>query len=225
MHRIQIDKAVTNLTVAVAAAEVRIAAADDSLQNQALEVAKRTAREGLRGGETRRTAVRQLLRAGGFRPSGRNKPAQEYLLRSATQDGALPQIWNVVDLINVVSLDAGLPISLLAANRTSANLRIRYGGPDESFVFNAAGQTLKLAGLICLCQDDGAATEPLGTPVKDSMRGKVVESDTHVLACLYAPKSVVEMEEAADWARRLGQGFVDWCGAEAFESCVVTSTS
>src|SRR5262245_16648493 len=32
--------------------------------------------------EARRTAVRDLLRRGGFKPSGRNKPASEYLVQA-----------------------------------------------------------------------------------------------------------------------------------------------
>src|SRR5687768_15672382 len=52
---------------------------------------------GMAGGEPRREAVRKMLRAGGFKPAGRNKPAQEYLLRTVTENGSLPSILNAVD--------------------------------------------------------------------------------------------------------------------------------
>src|SRR5881392_2583557 len=58
-----------------------------------------------------RTAVRDLLRKGGFKPTGRSKPASEYLLR-AVGDGTLSSINLAVDVCNVVSLHSGLPIDL-----------------------------------------------------------------------------------------------------------------
>src|SRR3712207_7695492 len=44
-----------------------------------------------------------LLRNGGFRPSGRNKPASEYLAQAA-REGRFPRINNLVDVNNLVSL-------------------------------------------------------------------------------------------------------------------------
>jgi DNA/RNA-binding domain of Phe-tRNA-synthetase-like protein len=175
------------------------------------------ARENADAGEPRRQAVRQLLRYGGFKPSGRSKPAQEYLLRSAVQDGALPAISNVVDAINAVSLASGLPISLISLDRCGRELTVRYGRDGERYVFNRAGQELDVKGLLCLCAAAGAAPEgePVGSPVKDSMRAKVDETDRHLLACVYAPRSAVSAAELRDWSQRLADGFRVWCSAEA----------
>src|SRR5207248_8363260 len=63
-----------------------------------------------RSDETVREAVRQLLRHGGFKPTGRSKPASEYLLK-AVAEGRLASINLAVDACNVVSLHSGLPIS------------------------------------------------------------------------------------------------------------------
>src|SRR5881394_2170050 len=57
-----------------------------------------------------REAVRSLLRHGGFKPTGRSKPASEYLLK-AVREGLLSSINLAVDACNVVSLHSGLPIS------------------------------------------------------------------------------------------------------------------
>src|SRR5688572_4923349 len=57
-----------------------------------------------------REAVRALLRHGGFKPTGRSKPASEYLLK-AVREGLLSSINLAVDVCNVVSLHSGLPIS------------------------------------------------------------------------------------------------------------------
>src|SRR5262245_38786006 len=59
-----------------------------------------------------REAVRDLLRHGGFKPTGRSKPASEYLLK-AVRDGLLTSINLAVDACNVVSLHSGLPISVV----------------------------------------------------------------------------------------------------------------
>jgi DNA/RNA-binding domain of Phe-tRNA-synthetase-like protein len=199
---------------------IRLEAATEALIEYAREVALRTQSDGLRGGESRRNAVRQLLRAGGYRPAGRNKPAQEYLLRTVTDQGSLPSILNAVDLINAVSLDSGLPISLVSLSRVGAHVTWRYGRPGESYTFNHAGQDLDLQGLICLC---GASDDALGTPVKDSLAGKVTEQDERVIACIYAPRSEVSTAELSRWVDQLGRGFVDWCGAREFFGGLVPS--
>src|SRR3954452_19900960 len=70
-----------------------------------------------------RELVRDLLRKGGFKPTGRSKPASEYLLK-ASRDGTLGGINLAVDVCNVVSLHSGLPISVVDLARTTAPLRV-----------------------------------------------------------------------------------------------------
>src|SRR5688572_16470212 len=66
----------------------------------------------LRSDDGVREALRRLLRHGGFKPTGRSKPASEYLLRAAGE-GKLTSINLAVDACNVVSLHSGLPISVV----------------------------------------------------------------------------------------------------------------
>src|SRR6476469_3119045 len=66
----------------------------------------------LRSDDAVRTAVRDLLRHGGYKPTGRGKPASEYLIR-AVGEGALSSINAAVDCCNAVSLHSGLPISVV----------------------------------------------------------------------------------------------------------------
>src|SRR5262245_24541384 len=70
-----------------------------------------------------REAVRALLRHGGFKPTGRSKPASEYLLRAA-RDGALAPINPAVDVCNAVSLHSGLPVSVVDLGRAGPPLRV-----------------------------------------------------------------------------------------------------
>src|SRR5687767_3750023 len=62
--------------------------------------------------EALRSAVRDMLRHGGYKPTGRGKPASEYLVRTAEEDG-IRSINLPVDACNVVSLHSGFPISVV----------------------------------------------------------------------------------------------------------------
>ena len=109
----------------------------------------------------RRQAVRRMLRAGGFKPSGRNKPAQEYLLRTAAEAGQWPVILNAVDVLNVVSLRSGLPISLVALARAGTDAAaFATANRARQFVFNQSGQELDVEGLLSICRDEGSRTIP-----------------------------------------------------------------
>src|SRR5687768_13246012 len=70
----------------------------------------------LRSDDAVREAVRDLFRHGGFKPTGRSKPASEYLIR-AVEEGKLSSINAAVDVCNVVSLHSGLPISVVDLDR------------------------------------------------------------------------------------------------------------
>lgn len=131
-------------------------------------------------------AVRNLLKSGGFKPSGRNKPASEYLAQAA-REGRFPIINNLVDINNYISLQTGLPISLLDLTSIGDQLLLRFGREGERYVFNSGGQEIELKGLICAC--NGGTDAPLGNAVKDSMVGKIKEHTTDVAAIIYAPNS------------------------------------
>lgn len=230
MIRFSISENVQELALGfVQATGLTIGESRPPLRDAVCQAVRRVSDGGMAGGEPRREAIRRMLRAGGFKPAGRNKPAQEYLLRTATESQSLPAIFNAVDLLNMISLESGLPISLLALQRfrdqpdppgdssSGTGAIVRYGHKDEKFVFNRAGQELELDGLICVCAGTSDASVPLGTPIKDSMAGKINELDQDVVAWLYAPRSAIDLEELTSWCNALGRGFVEHCGAAAFE--------
>ena len=224
MFNFEVDSHVRDLTVGLVEAQgVTIGAASEQLRAACTDVVQKVREQGMAGGEPRREAVRQMIRAGGFKPSGRNKPAQEYLLRTATETNELPSILNVVDWINAVSLGSGLPISLLSAMNIGPRVLIRYGKPGETFVFNRSGQELGLEGLICICAATDAASISLGTPIKDSMLGKVTEPDTDTFSFVYAPSSVVTNDEMMRWCDELARGFKQFCGASGVETRMITT--
>jgi len=160
-------------------------------------------------------AVRNLLKTGGFKPSGRNKPASEYLAQAA-REGRFPIINNLVDINNYVSLTTGLPISLLDSEAIGSKLLLRYGREGERYVFNAGGQDIDIAGLMCACS--GETDTPLGNPVKDSMTGKIKEHTRNVVGVIYAPSS----GELAQVAKEQLEVFAELLRTEGKASSVET---
>ena len=144
--------------------------------------------------EATRAAIRNVLRKGGYKPTGRGKPASEFLLGAALEAG-LPRINNLVDINNIASLEHAHPISILDLDRTGPELAVRFGRADESYVFNSAGQSMDIAGLPVVCR--GADREACGNAVKDSMLTKVHECSTRVLAVVYGTRELhVDLLEA-----------------------------
>jgi DNA/RNA-binding domain of Phe-tRNA-synthetase-like protein len=144
-------------------------------------------------------AVRAMLRHAGYRPSGRGKPSSEYL-RGAAQEGGLPAINLAVDLGNAVSLHSGLPVSVVDLGRLAPPLRVRVADDDAAYVFNPAGQEIRLRGLPCLHD----AVGPCANAVKDAQRTKTDASTTAVLCILWGARAVADRGRAASaWHRAL----------------------
>ena len=121
--------------------------------------------------EAARKGSRDMLRNGVYKPTGRGKPASEYLARAANE-GNFPRINGPVDANNLVSLKHCVPISVwdLDLART-AELEFRLGVDGERYVFNAAGQELDLHDLVCGCgllPGQEPPSLPMVTPIKDS---------------------------------------------------------
>ncbi len=156
----------------------------------------------LRSDEGVREAVRALLRQGGFKPTGRSKPASEYLLRAAGE-GKLSSINLAVDVCNVVSLHSGLPISVIDLGRARLPLRVGVASEGTSYVFNASGQTIDLAGLLCLFDADGACANA----VKDAQRTKTGPETTRTLSLVWGTKALPgRSERAVRWYQALLEG-------------------
>ena len=152
-----------------------------------------------RSDETVREAVRQLLRHGGFKPTGRSKPASEYLLK-AVAEGRLASINLAVDACNVVSLHSGLPISVVDLDRTRGALRVDIAPPGAKYVFNPAGQEIDLGGLVCLFDEEG----PCGSAVKDSQRTKTGPDTRRTLSLIWGTVALPgRAGRAAAWYREL----------------------
>ena len=143
----------------------------DDAQRRALEASAQLALGEL-GASPERAALQQaaraLLRHGGYKPSGRGKPASEHLA-SVRERGPLSPINALVDVVNLASLYGALPLSALDADKLTAPLRVALGDQAHRDVpFNPSGQTIDMRQLLALHDAQG----PTGTPVKDAQRSK-----------------------------------------------------
>jgi DNA/RNA-binding domain of Phe-tRNA-synthetase-like protein len=153
----------------------------------------------LRSDDAVREAVRALLRHGGFKPTGRSKPASEYLLK-AVRDGLLTSINVAVDVCNVVSLHSGLPISVVDLDRARGPFRVGVAPAGSSYVFNASGQSIDLGGLLCLFDAEG----PCANAVKDAQRTKTTAETRRTLSLVWGTTALPgRAARTAAWYRSL----------------------
>lgn len=146
-----------------------------------------------------RTAVRDLLRHAGYKPTGRGKPASEYLVR-AVGDGALSSINAVVDACNVASLHSGLPISVVDLDRAEGPLKVGVAPEGTSYVFNASGQVIDVSKLLCLLDAQGACANA----VKDSQRTKTSSHTTRTLSVIWGTKALPgRTRVTVEWYQKL----------------------
>lgn len=141
-----------------------------------------------------RGAIRELLRQGGFKPTGRSKPASEYLLKAVAEGWLSPTsgINPAVDVCNAVSLHSGLPISVVDAELGPGPWRLGLCPVGTSYVFNPSGQVLDLGGLLALHDGEG----PCGSPVKDSQRTKTHGGTRETLTVIWGTRALPGRSEA-----------------------------
>lgn len=149
--------------------------------------------------ESVRTGVRDLLRHGGYKPTGRGKPASEYL-RGASMEGRLGSINAAVDLCNVVSLHSQFPISLVDVAKLEEPLGIGLPDKGTSYIFNASGQEIDIGGLISLRDAAGWCANG----VKDSQRTKTTQSTQRTLTVIWGTRDHADrLSQATRWYHEL----------------------
>lgn len=149
--------------------------------------------------DERRKAVRDILRNGAYKPSGRGKPASEYLVRTLVENQGLPEINPIVDIFNFLSARFQLPISVWDVDKCPSDVfEFDLGGADDSYQFNASGHEIRLADLV-VGYASGEKRAPVVSPVKDAHIVKVTEQTEQIAAVVYMPESVVSdnTEDAA----------------------------
>lgn len=152
-----------------------------------------------RRSEEIRTAVRDLLRLGGYKPTGRGKPSSEYLVRAASE-GALAAINPIADACNAVSLHSGLPISVVDLEVAKPPFRIAVARAGLRYVFNPSGQEIDLEGLLCLEDAEG----PCANAVKDAQRTKTSARTRRTLSIVWGSRALGDLAaRTTAWYREI----------------------
>jgi DNA/RNA-binding domain of Phe-tRNA-synthetase-like protein len=161
------------------------------LINQTLGIIR--SNEYIKGFDTARKLVRDMLRWGGFKPTGRNKPASEYIINNAVEN-RFPFILNAVDLNNLISLKYFLPVSTVDASVTSGDFILKEGSEGQDYIFNPSGQLIDLEGLITVFDRD----IPIANPVKDSQKTKISKDTTDIAIFVYSSLLLYNEDQFSD---------------------------
>ncbi len=152
------------------------------------------------------SAVRRMFRAWGVDPA-RYRPSSEALLRRVVQGKGLYRVSNVVDIINLGSIETGWPYGTYDTARISPPIAFRLGAPGETY--EGIGRHLwHLEGRPVLADAQG----PFGSPVSDSTRTMITDATRTVLTVVFAPAGspTPAIQHALD---RLGRRLAQFAGA------------
>lgn len=124
-------------------------------------------------------ATRQAYKALGKDPS-RYRPSAEALLRRIVNGKGLYQVNNVVDALNLVSVQSGFSIGGYDFDKIKGNIQLGRGAEKEPYEAIGRG-VLNIEGLPLLRDELGA----FGSPTSDSTRTMVTAETTHFLAVIF----------------------------------------
>ncbi len=138
--------------------------------------------------------VSSLLKTFGFHPSGRSRPASEFLFKDLQNRGGFNFINNAVDINNHISLMTHLPISVIDLDKSGMDLCLRVGFDDEAYVFNREGHELSLKKLLVIARQGGDRAA-IGSPVKDSQATKVFAETKNLAFFIYTSNTLTSEDE------------------------------
>jgi len=123
-------------------------------------------------------ATRAAYKALGKDPA-RYRGSAEALLRRVIAGKGLPRINNVVDVINLVSVESRLPVGLYDLAHVQGDILFRAGRAGETYK-GIGKYDLNLEGLPVFCD----AVGPHGSPTSDSERTMVTLETKQVIAII-----------------------------------------
>jgi len=150
-------------------------------------------------------ATRAGYKALGKDPA-RYRGSAEALLRRLIAGKGMPRINNVVDVINLVSVESRLPVGLYDLAHVEGAIEFRAGRAGETYK-GIGKYDLNLEELPLFADAQG----PHGSPTSDSERTMVIEATKHVLAIIVSFGGVSPLDNAAKRMKELLETF---CAAE-----------
>lgn len=157
-------------------------------------------------------ATRRLYRAFGKDPN-RYRVASEALCRRAIKERQLYRINALVDLINLISMESGYPISGLDADKIYGNkLTMGIGYRDEMFEGIGRGK-LNIEGLP-VYRDNLSG---IATPTSDAERTKISLSTATVQININAFAPEMPLDKTMAWCTNLMQ---EYCTVQEIETSI-----
>ncbi|MGB7613389.1 MAG: phenylalanine--tRNA ligase beta subunit-related protein, partial [Candidatus Acidiferrum sp.] len=153
-------------------------------------------------------ATRAGYKALGKDPA-RYRGSAEALLRRVIAGKGLPRINNVVDAINLVSVESRMPVGLYDLAHVKGDIVFRAGRAGETYK-GIGKYDLNLEGLPVFCDEVG----PHGSPTSDSERTMVTEATKRVIAIII---SFGGLEGLARWAQRMSGTLKQYAVGKAVE--------
>jgi DNA/RNA-binding domain of Phe-tRNA-synthetase-like protein len=158
-------------------------------------------------------ATRSGYKALGKDPA-RYRGSAEALLRRLIAAKGMPRINNVVDVINLVSVESRLPIGLYDLAHVEGAIEFRAGRAGETYK-GIGKYDLNLEGLPLFADAQG----PHGSPTSDSERTMVTADTSRVLAIIVSFGGTLGLDNAIKRMKELLEAF---CSAKNLESLAVS---
>lgn len=217
--RVTIDpdmkKKCPSVALACLSAEIVAAPASESLQNQLRACAAKI----LAPPDPKAVlespgilATRSAYKALGKDPA-RYRGSAEALLRRIIAGKELPRISNVVDIINLLSVESRLSIGLYDLAHVQGDVVFRPGRAGETYK-GIGKYDLNLEGLPVFSDAAG----PHGSPTSDSERTMVTEATRLILAIIISFGGTANLE---NWTERLSALLLDHAAARNIEARIV----
>jgi DNA/RNA-binding domain of Phe-tRNA-synthetase-like protein len=153
-------------------------------------------------------ATRKGYKALGKDPA-RYRGSAEALLRRVIAGKGLPRINNVVDIINLVSVESRLPIGLYDLAHVNGDIVFRAGRAGETYK-GIGKYDLNLEDLPVFCDANG----PHGSPTSDSERTMVTEATKSVIGIIISFGGAPTL---SGWTERLVELLAQYAVARAVE--------
>lgn len=161
-------------------------------------------------------STKEAYRKLGKDPS-RYRPSAEALTRRVVNGKGLYHVNNMVDLLNLVSLESGLSIGGYDADKIMGSIEFGIGRPNETYVAIGRGN-LNIDNLP-LFRD---ATGAFGSPTSDSVRTMVTEQTSSFLMILIDFDTHEILEISIEIAVGLLQKYAS---VQSIETSVITTTT
>lgn len=157
-------------------------------------------------------ASRVAYKACGKDPA-RYRLSAEALLRRIVKGESLYKLGNIVDIINLVSVESGFSIGGYDASKIRGTIRFGIGQTEEAYTGIGRGE-LNIDGLPVFRDDEGA----FGSPTSDSVRTCVDTNTSRFLMIIISFGDNPGLRETGEYAVKLLSEFAD---AKDFEINII----